>query len=372
MKVGLITGDAGSVRSGMHNYIFNLIDRLKKNPDLDLTLITYEKQTIFPDIPNKTPSYPFPGFSPFFWSQFLSLQKNMFRGFDIVHNPAHYPLLNKPSAKYICTIHDITPVSHPQFHSRWRSFYNRIALPRLVKYSDKIITDSLQTKKDLISYYSVPDNKISVIYLGASQEFKKLDTNATDAIRQKHNLHDPFVLFVGNLEPRKNIPNLIRAFAQCRKQRPELKLVISGRKGWMFGEIFNTIAELRVEKSVRFLDYVPHEDLPALYNAASIFVYIPFYEGFGLPPLEAMQCGIPVITSNTSSLPEIMGDEGIMVDPNDIPDLVDKMNLLLTDDKARRENILYNLSRCQQFSWDKCAHQTMKIYEEVLNKPETN
>lgn len=367
MKIGMITGNTGNIRSGVGNYIYNLLEHLKINRDLDLTLITHNQQAIFSDLPVITPCYPFPGFSFLFWSLFISFQKNVFHRFDLVHNPGHFPLLIKPSKRYICTIHDITPMLHPQHHPHWRILYSRIALPRLIAGSDKIITDSLQTKKDIISYYHVPDDKISVIYLGASKEYKKLDIQVVDTIRRKYNLNDPFILFIGNLEPRKNIPNLIRAFSLCRKKKTDLKLVIAGRKGWMYGEIFTTIAELHLENSVKFLDYVPHEDLPPLYNAATVFVYVPFYEGFGLPVLEAMQCGTPVITSNISSLPEIVGDGGIMVDPLDIVGLAEKITLIISDENLRQENIQYNLSQCQRFSWEKCAEQTYALYEEVCN-----
>lgn len=368
MKVGIITGNTGSVRSGISNYIYHLIEHLKKNRDLDLTLIAYDKQTLFFDLPSIAPCYPVSGFSIFFWCQFLSLQKNALRRFDLVHNPAQYPILIKPSERYISTIHDITPILFPQFHPRWRTFYTRIAIPRLIKCSDKIIAVSQHTKKDLVIRYNVPEDKISVIYEGASREFKKLDADTVQLIRRKFNLNDPFILFIGNLEPRKNIPNLIRAFSLCKKQNTDLDLVIAGRNGWLSGEIFNTITELGLEKTVKFLDYVPDEDLPALYNAAMVFVYVPFYEGFGLPVLEAMQCGTPVITSNTSSLPEITGEGGIMVDPLNVEDLAEKITLLVSDDHLRQENIRYNLSRCQLFSWEKCAQQTAEAYEEVFNK----
>ena len=195
-----------------------------------------------------------------------------------------------------------------------------------------------------------------------------MDSQEIDVIRQKYGLKDPFILFVGNLEPRKNIPNLIRAFSHCREQNENLKLVIAGRRGWLYEEIFTTVTELHLENKVQFLDYIPHEDLPALYNAAMIFVYVPFYEGFGLPVLEAMQCGTPVITANTSSLPEVVGEGGIMVDPLDIADLSEKISLLISDEYLRKENIRYNLSRCEEFSWKKCAQQTAEVYDEIYNK----
>lgn len=361
----MITGDTTSIRSGMGNYIYHLTMQLKNNFPDSLTAIAYEKNATFGDLPAKIPWYPFFTYSFVFWSQFVSLQKKRFEAFDVIHNPAHFPILNKPGKKYICTIHDLTPILFPQWHPRWRSLYHRIAFPRLISNSDRIIADSFQTKKDIIRYYQVPEQKISVIHLGASDEYKPLADGAIKSIRLKYHLESPFILFVGNLEPRKNIPSLMKSFHLCRKKMPNLKLVIVGKKGWMYKEIFTTLDDLHLTNNVLFLDYIPHEDLPALYNAAELFVYVPFYEGFGLPVLEAMQCGTPVITSNMSSLPEIVGDGGIMVDPLDVAGLAEKMTKLLSDDQVRKENIRYNLSRCQQFSWEKCAQQTIEVYKEV-------
>jgi len=366
MKIGMIAGNISNTRSGVGNYIVNLTLELAKNNNIKI--IGFGNNPVFGNLPHITPRYPFGMYITFLWSQVLSLQKGILQEFDIIHNPGHFSLLNKPGKHYICTIHDITQILYPQYHPRWRTMYSRFTIPRLVKYSDKIIAVSLQTKKDLISCYHIPEDKIIVIYEGASKEFKKIDIQTVDAIRRKYNLNDPFILFIGNLEPRKNIPTLIRAFSRCRKQYPDLNLVIAGRKGWMYGEIFTTIRELHLEHSIIFLDYVPHEDLPALYNAASVFVFVPFYEGFGLPVLEAMQCGTPVITTNVSSLPEIVGEGGCMVDPSDVTGLAEKITGLISDETIRAENIRYNLLRCQQFSWEKCAQQTAEVYEEVCNK----
>lgn len=368
MKIGMLVGKIGPTRSGVGNYIVNLTNELIRTHQNELTAIGYEKNYAFGDIPYITPGYPFKTYITFLWSQVISLQKGITEDFDIIHNPGPFPLIKKVGKKYICTIHDITQILYPQFHPWWRILYSKIVLPRLIKNSDKLITDSMQTKKDLIFYYHVPEKKISVIHLGATKEFKQLDIHTIQPVLQKYNLSNPFILFIGNLEPRKNIPNLIRAFSQSKKNSPDLELVIVGRKGWMFDEIFSTVKELCIENSVKFLDFIPHEDLPALYNGARIFVYVPFYEGFGLPVLEAMQCGAPVITSNISSLPEIVGKGGIMVDPQDVRDLAEKISLLLSDDYLRQKNIQYNLIRCQQFSWEKCAIQTAEVYMEVYGE----
>jgi glycosyltransferase involved in cell wall biosynthesis len=237
--------------------------------------------------------------------------------------------------------------------------------PKLVHDSDQIIADSFHTKNDIVRYYRVPDQKITVVHLGASEEYRPLDDGVVEPVKRKYGLNFPFALFVGTLEPRKNIPTLLKAFYLCKKKSPVLKLVIVGQNGWKYSKIFSTLANLHLEKEVIFPQYVPHEDLPAIYNAAKLFVYPSLYEGFGLPPLEAMQCGVPVITSDTSSLPEIVGDGGIMVSPYDVQGLAERMSEMVSDDTLRRENIRYGLSRAQLFSWEKCARQTQNVYNMV-------
>lgn len=368
MKIGMLVGNIGFTRSGIGNYIDNLIRELVKTSEHEITLVAHDKPSVAYDLPVIHPCYPFGIYKTVLWSQMLSLQKGLLRDFDIVHNPGHFSLLNKPGRHYICTIHDLTPIISPIWHTRWKYRVSKISFPRIITHSDRIIVDSFQTKKDLIRCYQVCEQKISVIYLGASEEFKPLENHHIESVKKKYMIDFPFVLFVGNLEPRKNIPTLFKAFSQCKKKIPELKLIIIGQKGWKYAEVFKTIKFLHLEKEVIFLQYIPHEDVPALYNAARLFVYPSLYEGFGLPPLEAMQCGTPVITSNTSSLPEVIGDGGFMVDPLDIQDLTEKMLQLLTDDQTRKENIRYNLARSQQFSWKKCAKQTLEVYEDICSK----
>jgi len=368
MNIGILIGNTGNIRSGIGNYIFNLINQLKNNREINITLIAHKKTPEFENINEIFPNYPAIRYNSILWSNIISVQRQCFSGLDIIHNPAHFPLLRKPGKKYISTIHDLTAVINPEWHQLHRVISTKFLLPKLILDSERIITISHHSKNDLIRYYRVPEQKIDVTYLGASKNYTKLDDQIVNSIKKKYNLNFPFVLSVGTLEPRKNIPSLIRAFALIRKKIPELKLVIVGQKGWGYANIFRMLTDLNLVQDVIFLQYLPHEDLPAIYNAAALFVYPSLYEGFGLPPLEAMQCGIPVITSNTSSLPEIMGDSGIMVDPLDIDDLADKMSLLLTDDQLRRENIRYNLSRSRQFSWEKCAQQTTEIFKDVCNK----
>ena len=365
MKIGLVVGNLNNNRSGIGNYIYNLTNQLKKTENNELTIIGCPNLTLFKGIRQKSPFYPAIPFNTILWSQFLSFQKKVFSEFDVIHNPGHFPIFIRSGAKNVCTIHDITALLSPELHQPHRAISQKMSFPVIIRHADKIIADSHHTKKDLMRFFHTDDKKITVIHLGASPDYKQMSNQEINSIKTKYKLNFPFILSVGNLEPRKNIPTLLKAFSICKRKMPEIKLVIVGQKGWKYAEIFSTLTDLHLDNEVIFLHYIPHEDLPAIYNAAELFVYPSLYEGFGLPPLEAMQCGIPVITANTSSLPEIVGDGGIMVSPYDIHGLADMMFQLLSDDNLRKENIRYGLSRAQMFSWEKCAQQTQEVYEEV-------
>lgn len=291
------------------------------------------------------------------------------KDFDIVHDTYQLgPLfIRNEHCLTITTVHDLVPVlfSEAPFITKVR---HRIIMPVLMRRIDKIIADSNSTKQDIISIFNIPEEKIKVIHLAADEQFKPLDNDIVIEIKQKYNVNFPFILYVGTLEPRKNITTLIKAFYELKKKNLEHKLVIAGKKGWKYKEIFETINNLNLQNEVKFTGYVPDEDLPGLYNGADLFVYPSLYEGFGLPPLEAMACGIPVITSNTSSLPEVVGNAGIMVDPLDVNKFAYSINEVLTNGALNMELRKKGLERAKMFSWEKCARETLKVYEGIYNQ----
>ena len=255
----------------------------------------------------------------------------------------------------------------PNKYSIKKYFMYRALLPRTIKSADKIIAISHHTKNDIIQHFKIPEDKIKVIHLAANKNYKPLQGDKINKIKQKYDLNCPFILYVGGLAPNKNVKRLIQAFYKLKKQGINHKLILTGVKRWKYKSIFETIEKLNLQKDVIFTGYVPDEDLPALYNAADLFVYPSLYEGFGLPPLEAMACGTPVITSNTSSLPEVVGDAGIMVNPYDVDELANKMYEVLTNDGLGEELSKKGLERAKLFSWKKCAEEHLKVYEEVYN-----
>lgn len=290
---------------------------------------------------------------------------------DIFFGPAFtVPLFR--TCKQVVAILDLTWFKHREKHIWIKQLYFRTLMPLSVRQTEKVIVISKSTKKDLVEILKVPGDKIAVTYLGASSAFRVVeDQKELSGIRTKYNLPRQFILFIGVLEPRKNIPGLIKAFSRLKKDcYLSCKLVIGGGRsyGWKNKEIFQVIEDLGLDKEIILTDFIPEKDLPALYNLADLFVLPSFYEGFGLPILEAQACGCPVITSNISSMPEVGGDAALFVDPDDIKELAEAMRKILTGDKLKAEMIKKGFENLKRFSWEKAARETLKVFEEAYKK----
>jgi len=370
MKVGIISERLNRPMTGVGTYTYNLIKEISKICPIDcIYLIDYTNHKEL-NLLNKiiigsfVARFPKKSYIWHLYSQF-KLRKNNY-DLDIIHSPENSTLVTKLIfPKKIITVHDIRQRVFPEFNIETLLSY--LFLQSSLKSADKIIAVSNSTKNDLINYFHVPANKIQVIYEAADQKFRQLNHDEINFVKQKYGLNFPFILYVGNLSKHKNIPNLIKALYNIKQMDCPHKLVIAGKKKWKYEEIFDVIDKLGLHDEVIFTGYVPEEDLPGLYNAATLFVYPSLYEGFGLPPLEAMACGCPVITSNTSSLPEVVGDAGIMVDPHDVDELSNVMMKVLSDNILRKELITKGLNRSKMFSWEKCAKETISLYKETLN-----
>ncbi|AXI24804.1 glycosyl transferase family 1 [Methanofervidicoccus sp. A16] len=377
MKIGIISEPLNQSLTGVGNYTYNLIKELIKINSIKETtiyLINYNKIKIFNNLDNVIINNPFKNYPVktyswyiYLFMKFKVLPSSELSSLEIIHNPSQAPTYFKIKQQYVYTIHDLTPILFPNEHKNGKYLIYKLLLPKTLRTADKIIADSYNTKKDIIKYFKIPEDKIKVIHLGVDEKYKPLSEEEINSIKKKYSINYPFILYVGTLEPRKNIPTLIKAYYKLKKQGLPHKLVITGKKGWKYKSIFETIDKLNLQKDIIFTGYVPEEDLPALYNAADLFVYPSIYEGFGLPPLEAMACGTPVITSNTSSLPEVVGDAGIMVDPYDVDGLSKAMYEVLTNDGLREELRKKGLERAKLFSWKECAEEHLKVYEEVYN-----
>jgi glycosyltransferase involved in cell wall biosynthesis len=237
-----------------------------------------------------------------------------------------------------------------------------------VLWADKIIAISRHTKEDMVKYFNVPEDRLVVVHLAHREEFRPIDdTSVLQKVRIKYNLKKDYILMVGSIEPRKNHQLLIRAYnALPGLIRKKFDLILGGGSGWLNTDIFELVKNLRIQDQVRFLGYIPDADLPAIINAATVFAYPSFYEGFGLPVLEAMACGTPVITSNVSSLPEIVENAGIMIDPSSMDELRERLIEVLKNDSLRENLRRKGLEQAKKFSWRDTAKRTLEIYEQLV------
>lgn len=287
----------------------------------------------------------------------LPLRAELLAGpFDLLHAPDF--VLPPTAARTLLTVHDLTFLVRPECAEAGLRRYLGRAVPPSLRRADLIVVDSRATAADLASLLAVAGPRVRLIYPGVDPRFRPLPPAAVEHVRTALGLPDQFLLFVGTLEPRKNLPRLLAAFAAAELP-PELTLLIVGRKGWLFEQIFATVAELGLESRVRFLDFVDDAHLPALYNLARAFVYPSLYEGFGLPVLEALACGAPVVTSAVSSLPEVAGAAAVLVDPEQVASIADGIRRALAEaDRLRRAGP----PQARPFSWGAAARELLDCY----------
>jgi len=228
----------------------------------------------------------------------------------------------------------------------------------------------IQAFVDIVKLLRVPEEKVVVTYVGVDPMFRPLDREKCySKINTKYGLSgSEYIVSVGELHPGKNFVRLIQAFSKIKNNNAPYKLLIVEKKGWRYQDIYTVIEDLDLKNDVIFTDYVPFEELPVLYNGAALCVYPTLYEGFGLPALEAMACGTPLVTSNVSSLPEVVGDGGILVDPYNVDLLSEAIVKVLSDYNLRRDLRKKGLFQAKKFTWEKAARKTLKVYEEVYNK----
>jgi glycosyltransferase involved in cell wall biosynthesis len=253
---------------------------------------------------------------------------------------------------------------YPEAFNRPNARYLQHFTMLSVRRADRVIAVSESTKGDVVRLLGVAPEKVAVVYHGVENEFRPLDQGAEmDEFRARVRLPERFILCFGTLEPRKNLATLIAAYALLRKEsRLPHKLVIAGGKGWRFEHVFAAVDEAGLQDDVLFPGYVPSDEQPMWYNAAEVFAYPSLYEGFGFPPLEALACGTPVVASNRSSLPEVVGDAGLLVDPLDAVELAEALRRVLTDGGLRQELVARGLARAQSFSWSRAARETVEVY----------
>jgi len=303
------------------------------------------------------------------WTHVRLSWEMAWRAPDVLFVPAHVLPVVHPR-RSVVTIHDLGYLYYPEAHTRSARRYLDWSTGHNVRQASHIIADSQATRSDLVRHYHVPERNISVIYPGGGSSLRPVtDAARLLAVRERYGLPGRYLLYVGTIQPRKNLRRLIEAYGLLI-QRPEtsdLSLVIAGKKGWLYESIFRRTVELGLEERVLFLGYVESDDLPALMSAALAFVLPSLYEGFGLPVWEAMSCGAPVVCSNTSALPEVVGDAALLVDPMDVQGLAQAMGQVANDEALRLELRERGFAQAARFSWERCASEVLRVLEMVGN-----
>jgi glycosyltransferase involved in cell wall biosynthesis len=373
MEIGIITDLVDRKCEGIGKYTYNLIKGLntvdKKN---QYNLIHYKKNDL--DIYKVNNEIYIPRLKPFgesVWRCLVLPFKFRNNGSDIIHDPTDGigALSFKTVSKRIITMHDLIPFFFPEYTSKGSWIAHKILYKKTIDNADMIITDSNSSKMDILNNFKVPEKKIRVIYIAADKKYKVLPKKEIEHYKKSMGFNFPFILYLGALDPRKNIPNLIKSFYQIKKKGFPHKLVIVGGIRFNSGPISKTIhriiQKLNLNDEIILTGHLPEKDIPKIYNAAELFVFPSFYEGFGLPPLEAMSSGTPVITSNTSSLPEVVGEAGITIDPHNVNELADSIINVITNDSLQQDMIKKGLKKAKSFSWINTAKETLSIYNEI-------
>lgn len=291
---------------------------------------------------------------------------SLFGDVDVFHATDHLlPHLRR--TRSVFTLYDLSFLTYPETHLSLNRWFLRLMIPLFLSRAGAVISISRHTKADALSYYGLADSKIRVIPLGVDARFHPVaDPQALAAVRARYRLPERFILSVGTIEPRKNLLTLLRAYERLRGTTDLThRLVLVGRLGWKAEQFLTALARSPLRNEVVLVGPVPEEDLPLVYAAADLFVYPSLYEGFGLPPLEAMACGTPVIASSAASLPEVVGDAGILVDPSSSEELAAAMHRVLSDESLRRALAKKGFERAKLFSWAETARRSRELYEEV-------
>lgn len=361
--------------AGLNRYTIEILNQLSNqldsNYNFEPEIFTHDIN--IKDIWNKkiniisgvNPSLKYYIFKRFFWHLNILPIILKIKRFNIFYSSVPEGILI-PTAKQVITIHDLLPVKYPEIYPRMR-FYFRHILPVLIKASSAIITISEATKNDIIDFYRIKNKPIYVIPCGINKNiFYPVNELQIEIINRKYNLSN-YILFVSEIRPYKNLFRLIKAFGNLHISNIDLVIVGALSK---FGkdDILALPHKLGIENRVKFLGYIQDNDLPAVYSGASMLVFPSLTEGFGIPPLEAMSCGCPVITSNTSSMPEVCGDAALYIDPYNIDSITNAINLLINNDQLRQKFIIKGFQRSKIFSWEKTASEILKVIELVANQ----
>lgn len=383
MRIGIdIRCFSKGKNTGVEEYTLNILEQLfeldKKNkyvlflnsfsePNFDLKIFSR-----FKNVTIKRFRYPNKLLNFCFWYLHWPFVDKMIGEVDVFFMPNINFIALSKKTKLILTIHDLSYEIFPQTFSLKRRLWHHIINPRkLCQGAEKIIAVSESSKNDIISYWKIPEKKIKVIYNGIPADFEQLDHNNPELlkIKEKYGLPFKFIFYLGTIEPRKNIPAIVIAYDHLRElNNPQLnkyKLVIAGSKGWKTKNILFVMKNAKFTDDIIFINNITNEDKAAVYTMASLFVYPSFFEGFGIPVLEAMRCGVPTITSNTSSLPEVVDSGAIMVDPDKPDELYVAIKEILLNRDFYAIMQQKALKQAVRFNWKASARELLKVFDNI-------
>ncbi|HLF02964.1 MAG TPA: glycosyltransferase family 1 protein, partial [Anaerolineales bacterium] len=359
LNAQLLSGQRSYRAAGIHRYILGLLAHLPAaDPRFRYTVFTGDDAPV-PDraiTVQRTSLRTERPLPRILWEQ--CVQPAFAGKLDLFHAFAYASpaLVRKPC---VVTVHDLSFLRNPERFRFANRAYLRLFTGLSVKRAARVIAVSEHTKRDVMNVYSLPAEKIDVVYSGLDEHFKRPSPQAIADFRAAHGLPERFILYLGTIEPRKNLSTLIRAYG---KVRPEgVKLVCAGGRGWMYQDVFQTVEELRLSRDVIFPGFLPDDDLPLWYSAADVFVYPSAYEGFGLPVIEALACGVQTITTNGSALPEAAGAAALLVPPDDSAALADSLARLLNDPALQSELAARGPKQAARFNWPDAACNTARV-----------
>ncbi|MFN2118714.1 MAG: glycosyltransferase family 4 protein [Candidatus Promineifilaceae bacterium] len=363
----LLSSELDFRRAGIHHYIAQVINHLPRlNDQTEYLIYTRDRTTIDDLTGSRIVSSRWPTEQRLFrilWEQSAWPFHAAREGLDLLHSMAFVtPFVTRiPS---IVTVYDLSFVHYPDKFPILQRQYLQTQTARSVNQARRVITISEATRQDLYNYFNVPLEKTSVVYPGVDAHFRQIPEKSLNAFRVQNNLYKPFILHVGTLQPRKNIPALLIAFAALENQ--DIDLVLAGGKGWFYDEIFNQVNNLGLTDRVHFTGYVRDEELPFWYNAAKVLVFPSVYEGFGMPIIEAMACGTPVIAARSSSIPEAGGETALYFEPHDVEKLTQQLAEIIEDKNLLLKMRQSGLMQARKFAWNQAGVETAQVYAQVL------
>ena len=370
MRIAIDAHSVGTGLGGNESYATNLIEALAEIDSVNRYTLYVTRRVAVERFTNRWPNFSVRSTLPHtpLLRIPLTLSAELRRNpVDVLHVQFTAPPFSP--CPVVVSIHDLSFEHLPETF-KWRSRKQlRITVRRSAREAAQVIALSEYARNDIIASYHVSSENVSVIPLAAPAHFQPVhDEEELLRVRQTYGIQSDYILSVGAIQPRKNLSRLVAAYSRLRRARPGVKLpqlVLVGKCAWLYDETLRTIKELEMGNSVVLTGYVPEPDLPALYSGALCFVYPSYFEGFGLPPLEAMKCGAPVIVGNKTSLPEVVGDAGVQVDPFDVDEMASAIQRVITDSSLRAQLRVKGLERAKLFDWQETARQTLSVYKKA-------